>query len=204
MVTPKMIIYLSILMSVSCFKEWWADSHSVDLNRNNFYDYVGLNKYVIVKFYTKWCTCCKQMAPQLEQFEIWAEENRKDVVFGRVDADLFPELAQYYQINLYPKTLIFQPGQTQPVSNVIGYKTFDEFKLWLSAYPPIIKKKEPEITNSLVLQNEVKTGDGNELITKKIFDESMMALKSELNFLVEKLESTKIQIKQIKNLKNTI
>ena len=39
----------------------------VELTSGNFDEIVGKEKYVVVKFYTKWCRYCRIMAPEYEK-----------------------------------------------------------------------------------------------------------------------------------------
>ena len=62
------IIILSLIQTTLSIKEWWEETKVPILNETNFYDIIGHEKYVVVKFFTKWCIYCKYMSPEYEKF----------------------------------------------------------------------------------------------------------------------------------------
>jgi thiol-disulfide isomerase/thioredoxin len=160
-----LVILLAIFSFTQAFKEWWDDPHAVDLNKDNFFDYVGQDKYVIVKFYTKWCKYCKLMVPDFTKFEEWVAVNRKDVIIARVDGDISHEISELYEVQSYPKVLLFSPWSEDVSSIHMTYRTFEGFRDWLSQYPPIKqqtqqipKQSTPQVTQPVQqqMQQQVK------------------------------------------------
>lgn len=62
---------------------------------------------VFVLFYADWCEHCKTFSTLLEGVSL-REKPRLRVL--RVNADLFPEMAQKYTLTAVPKVLIFRKG----------------------------------------------------------------------------------------------
>ena len=78
------------------------------INRNQFEEMVHSGKTVLVEFSAPWCVYCRRLAPALESV---AEEYRDTLVFGAVNIDDDPELAQSEKIEVVPTLLIYQNGQ---------------------------------------------------------------------------------------------
>ena len=62
----------------------------------------------MVEFSAPWCVYCRRLAPALESV---AEEYQDTLVFGAVNIDDEPELAQSEKIEVVPTLLIYQNGQ---------------------------------------------------------------------------------------------
>ena len=80
----------------------------ININRNQFEEMVHSGKTVLVEFSAPWCVYCRRLAPALESV---AEEYRDTLVFGAVNIDDDPELAQSEKIEVVPTLLIYQNGQ---------------------------------------------------------------------------------------------
>ena len=80
----------------------------ININRNQFEEMVHSGKTVLVEFSAPWCVYCRRLAPALESV---AEEYRDTLVFGAVNIDDEPELAQSEKIEVVPTLLIYQNGQ---------------------------------------------------------------------------------------------
>mmetsp|Transcript_11339 Transcript_11339/g.11655 ORF Transcript_11339/g.11655 Transcript_11339/m.11655 type:complete len:319 (+) Transcript_11339:21-977(+) len=90
-------------------KEWWEDSKAMTLNSSNFFDVVGSEKFVFVKFFTKWCKFCKLMAPD---FELLIEEmatKRDDIIIARLEGNSSPDITMNFGINSFPTLILFEP-----------------------------------------------------------------------------------------------
>lgn len=62
------------------------------------------NDIVMVEFYASWCDVCRSFAPVLED----AAQSFPEIVFGKVDADKEPDLAQEFEIKAVPTLLVFR------------------------------------------------------------------------------------------------
>ena len=79
-----------------------------NINRNQFKQMVHSGQTVLVEFSAPWCVYCRRLAPALESV---AEEYQDALVFGAVNIDDEPELAEAEEIELVPTLLIYRDGQ---------------------------------------------------------------------------------------------
>ena len=80
----------------------------LNMNAESYRKYTQAEQPVLVEFSAPWCVYCRRLAPALESV---AEEYRDTLVFGAVDIDDEPELAQSEKIEVVPTLLIYQNGQ---------------------------------------------------------------------------------------------
>lgn len=71
---------------------------------------------ILVMFYADWCEFCQVFSPLLEGMT--NEEDQK-IRLIRVNADLFPKLAEQYKVDAIPKVLIFN-GQDKQTGEFVG------------------------------------------------------------------------------------
>lgn len=76
----------------------------VALNKDNFKETIVNNPFVIVDFWAKWCDPCVAFTPV---FEAAAEKN-PDILFGMVDTEANPEIAEYFEVSKIPGILIIR------------------------------------------------------------------------------------------------
>ncbi|MEV7687507.1 thioredoxin [Streptomyces bungoensis] len=77
-------------------------SSTVELTKENFDETVTGNEFVLIDFWASWCGPCRQFAPVYEK----AAEENPDLVFGKVDTEAQPELAQAFGIQSIPTLMI--------------------------------------------------------------------------------------------------
>ena len=80
----------------------------LNMNAESYRKYTQAEQPVLVEFSVPWCVYCRRLAPALESV---AEEYRDTLVFGAVNIDDEPELAQSEKIEVVPTLLIYQNGQ---------------------------------------------------------------------------------------------
>ena len=80
----------------------------LNMNAESYRKYTQAEQPVLVEFSAPWCVYCRRLAPALESV---AEEYQDTLVFGAVNIDDEPELAQSEKIEVVPTLLIYQNGQ---------------------------------------------------------------------------------------------
>ena len=80
----------------------------LNMNAESYRKFTQAEQPVLVEFSVPWCVYCRRLAPALESV---AEEYRDTLVFGAVNIDDDPELAQSEKIEVVPTLLIYQNGQ---------------------------------------------------------------------------------------------
>ena len=80
----------------------------LNMNAEGYRKFTQAEQPVLVELSAPWCVYCRRLAPALESV---AEEYRDTLVFGAVNIDDDPELAQSEKIEVVPTLLIYQNGQ---------------------------------------------------------------------------------------------
>jgi thioredoxin 1 len=78
---------------------------------------------VLVDFWAEWCPPCHMLSPLMDTL---AEKYQGKLVIGKVDADLYPEISDTYNVFGLPTLIMFVNGQ--PVRSIVGYKPLDRLE----------------------------------------------------------------------------
>lgn len=81
------------------------------------------SKLTIVDFWAEWCAPCRMLAPIVEQL---AEENKGNVIVGKLNVDENPKTATKYGIRGIPTLLFFKDGKVQ--EQVVGVRSKGEIQ----------------------------------------------------------------------------
>ena len=76
----------------------------VTLTKANFKDTIEKNPFVIVDFWAPWCVPCVDFTPV---FEAAANKN-PDILFGMVNTEQSPEIAEYFEVSKIPGILVIR------------------------------------------------------------------------------------------------
>ncbi|CAI5461643.1 unnamed protein product [Closterium sp. Yama58-4] len=88
-----------------------ADSDVLELTPANFYDHVGGDSVVFVKFYAPWCGHCQRLAPDWEKVAT-AFKDSDAIRIAKVDCQAHAELCTNHEVRGYP-TLKWFPAAGQ-------------------------------------------------------------------------------------------
>ena len=103
----------------------------LELTKENFKETIEKNEFVIVDFWAPWCEPCKNFTPVFEK----AAENNKDIVFGMVDVEKYPEIGEYFEVEKIPGILVVrEKAGIHAQVGEIGAPAFDEIIKWARNY----------------------------------------------------------------------
>ena len=103
----------------------------LELTTDNFKQTIEKNAFVIVDFWAPWCEPCKNFTPVFEK----AAENNKDIVFGMVDVEKYPEIGEYFEVEKIPGILVVrEKAGIHAQVGEIGAPAFDEIIKWARNY----------------------------------------------------------------------
>ena len=146
----SLVIIFQIFTYISSIKEWWEETKIPLLNENNFYDFIGKDKFVVVEFFTKWCVYCKMMSPEYEKFYELYLKKREDVLITKIECSINQKICTDYGVFAFPFIGLFFPGNTK-IKSVFKYKrVLEDFDKWMELVArktnlkPILKNKEIE------------------------------------------------------------
>lgn len=79
---------------------------AINLTEPEFANTIENNNLVLLDFWAAWCGPCKAYGPVYER----VSEDFPDVVFGKIDTEAEPQLAQAFNIRSIPTTIAFKEG----------------------------------------------------------------------------------------------
>ena len=77
-----------------------------DITDATLYESVAGNDIVLLDFWAGWCRPCQVFAPIFEE----ASARHPDILFGKVDTEAQPELAEAFEIASIPTLVAFREG----------------------------------------------------------------------------------------------
>ncbi len=79
----------------------------LSVNKNNFEMVKNSDKLVLLDFYADWCGPCRMMSPVVDEIA----EERADILVGKVNVDLEPELANAFGVVSIPSIVVMKEGK---------------------------------------------------------------------------------------------
>ncbi len=86
------------------------------------------DQLMLVKFFTVWCGPCKNLQENIEKLL----EEKKDLVVLEIDAEMFPELAQRPDFNVYSVPTIFLFWKGKMLKKNSGNMSVQQLKEFLA------------------------------------------------------------------------
>ncbi|MEM0358829.1 MAG: thioredoxin [Hadesarchaea archaeon] len=80
----------------------------VEVTEENFDEFIRANPRVVVDFWAAWCPPCRLLSPVVEEL---AKKYAGRVVFGKLNVDENPSVAQRFGIMSIPTLLYFKEGK---------------------------------------------------------------------------------------------
>ena len=90
-------------------------SKPVDVGDEDFGDFVGRFRFVVVDFWASWCPPCRIIAPIIEKL---AKQYAGKIVFAKVNVDQNPKTALAYGVTSIPTLILIKNGVE--VDRIIG------------------------------------------------------------------------------------
>ena len=124
----------------------------LNMNAEGYRKFTQAEQPVIVEFSAPWCVYCRRLAPALESV---AEEYQDTLVFGVVNIDDEPELAQSEEIEVVPTLLLYQNGQ------ILGSIVAPESRTQLAAFiEDTLQHREQEANIAEHIYDMIVVGGG--------------------------------------------
>ena len=169
----------------------------VELTSGNFDEIVGKEKYVVVKFYTKWCRYCRIMAPEYEKlYEDYQKGGRKDLVISRLEAGSNEEIARRYGIFSFPIVVIFNPNSSEIASIFQGRRTAEDMNLWIDRAAPLPEGLEDESESYVYDENVELLNNFNKTEAFHEIEE----VKKNIDSLIERMLKLEGEIQNLKTI----
>lgn len=93
------------------------------------YDNVVLHsdRPVLLDFWAEWCPPCMLLSPIVAEIA----EERSDLVVGKVNADMHPDICMEFQVQNIPALFILKNGQV--IDRSVGYRDKNTLLDWIDS-----------------------------------------------------------------------
>ena len=92
----------------------------LSVNNANFEAVKNSEKTVLLDFYADWCGPCRMVSPIVDEIA----EERSDILVGKINVDVCPELAMKFGIVSIPTLIVMKNGE--PVNKMVGARPKSE------------------------------------------------------------------------------
>ena len=87
----------------------------VSITSLNFENIINSNSLALVDFWAPWCAPCRIIAPIIEDL---AKKYVERIIFGKVEVDKNPEMAERFRIFSIPTLVLIKDGKE--VKRIVG------------------------------------------------------------------------------------
>lgn len=193
------LFYFLLITNSQAIKEWWEETKVLELTKDNFESYIGKDKYVFVKFYTKWCIWCRRLSPTYEQLSEEYLVKREDVLIARIEAQMNSIIASRYGIFSFPYLGLFVPGSDRIKDAFLGQRELNTLIRWINERTPVIKKTNLQGANSRKNFNQssaIQDNGNNTQLTDQddYFKIEINIMNSQLRMIEQDINDVKIQM----------
>ena len=175
----------------------------VELNNDNFDDIVSKDKYVIVKFYTKWCVYCRKLAPEYEKLYELYQKKRNDVIIARIEGGANNIILARYGIYSFPIVALFAPGEKKIRQIYQGMRTVEMMDRWIEQIAPKVQiKPTANLTNSTTelkieeIKDKTEMTEESEYVKREFID-----IKKKMNDIEKFITQVNANLSMRSNLK---
>lgn len=104
---------------------------AISLSGDNFEDIIGKYDNAFVMFYADWCGHCKGAMPEIDALAVKLRKGHTNnkIIVAKLDAHLYREVGQKYNVIGYPKIGIIRSGK---FAEYKGPRTADAFLSFIS------------------------------------------------------------------------
>jgi len=157
----RFIVFFSSLVFLGYTANWWESGISKSLTPENFDDFVGKDKVVVVRFYADYCQFSQQMQPvwdRLAEHYMGEDSTTKDVVLAQIDGNQHRTISKRYDIQYFPNFIIFMKGEVFVADkfDVLNTPTtFENLHDWIERFvgpettSEEVKPKEEEVAENI-------------------------------------------------------
>jgi protein disulfide-isomerase A1 len=139
------------------------ESHVLSLTKDTFDNAVKNNKHLLVKFVAPWCGHCKTLLPAYAAAAKQLVDSGSDIKLASVDATIEQDLAQKYDVKVYPTIKFFSDGTT---FDYTGGRAPDDIISWL-------KEKTGPVADELKTVDDLKKlKEANEVVVIGAFKDT--------------------------------
>ncbi len=96
-------------------------ANMIDITQNNFDEIIAKHSLIVFDFWAQWCAPCQTFTTVIEE----VSKDYSDFVFGKIDIDSNPELAEEFHVRSVPAVMImrdnvivFAESGAMPASNL--------------------------------------------------------------------------------------